>query len=128
MFPQARSAFTFHKAPQAQAPALGLMLAALIGAASTAPVPAAAQSRASTPSASNASSSNECAIYGSGFVAIQGTGSCVRIGGRLRVEGGTTFGGSNSGRSSAVGFAGGTPGDGPARAHLRLEGPLGGRR
>lgn len=97
----------------------GVMLAALIGATSS----ATAQSRASAPGASNS-----CAIYGSGFVAIQGTGSCVRIGGRLRVEGSSTFGGSNFNRGSAAGFAGADAGDGPARAHLRLEGPLGGQR
>jgi hypothetical protein len=30
--------------------------------------------------------SNKCAIYGSGFVALQGADTCVRIGGRVRVD------------------------------------------
>ena len=34
----------------------------------------------------SAGAANPCAVYGSGFVAVQGTGSCVRIGGRVRLE------------------------------------------
>lgn len=80
-------------------------------------------------SAQTRAQSNECAIYGSGYVAIQGTGSCVRIGGRVRVEGGAVFGGSRSNiGGGALGFAGEKMRDGPSRARMRLEGPLGGRR
>ncbi|MBM3609826.1 MAG: hypothetical protein FJX29_15515 [Alphaproteobacteria bacterium] len=79
--------------------------------------------------------SNECANYGSGFVAVQGTGSCVRIGGRMRVEG--SISGSSGGSNNAAGGSGGAPATGasqfapgfaPMRAHMRLEGPFGARR
>jgi hypothetical protein len=35
-----------------------------------------------------------CAIYGPDFVAIEGTSTCVRIGGRVRVEAGSHLTGS----------------------------------
>ena len=82
---------------------------------------------AGVATAQNRPASNDCAIYGSGFVAIQGTGSCVRIGGRVRLEAATRFGGGRN-AGGALGFAGGAQNDGPTRAHMRLEGPLGGRR
>ncbi|MFN3889177.1 MAG: porin [Beijerinckiaceae bacterium] len=31
---------------------------------------------------------NRCAIYGAGFVGVNGTDTCVRIGGRVRVDAG----------------------------------------
>lgn len=96
-----------------------LPLAGVIVGLALLPEAAAAQTR---------TQSNECAIYGSGYVAIQGTGSCVRIGGRVRVEGGAAFGGRSNNAGGALGFAGDGMRDGPSRAHMRLEGPLGGRR
>lgn len=72
---------------------------------------------------------NQCAIYGAGFVAVQGTGTCVRIGGRVRLEVG---GNRVTGNAYAPGgFPAASPfgsasqaGDGLNRAHLRVEGPL----
>ena len=81
----------------------------------------------------------QCAVYGSGFVAVQGTGSCVRIGGRVRLE-------LNAGRIGNAYAPGGlnqnpapvtsqspfgaaqAPGDGLNRVHMRLGGPMAGAR
>ncbi len=73
---------------------------------------------------------NPCAVYGTDFVAAQGTGSCVRIGGRVRLE-------LNSGSvghayapmsalpaspSGPIQALGADRGDGFGRAHMRLGG------
>lgn len=68
--------------------------------------------------------SNSCAVYGSGFVALNGTDTCVRIGGRVRadaviVPSQNVFGSSGS-LNSAPGALNGL--DGPDRAHMRLQG------
>lgn len=67
---------------------------------------------------------NPCAIYGAGFVSVTGTDTCVRIGGRVRVEGAVVppqnFFGSGGNLDFAPGGA--SPLDGPDRAHLRLQG------
>lgn len=68
--------------------------------------------------------SNPCAIYGSGFVSLNGTDTCVRIGGRVRVDtvivpSQDIFGSSGS-RNFAPGAQNGL--DGPDRAHFRLQG------
>jgi hypothetical protein len=75
--------------------------------------------------ASSASAqSNRCAIYGSGFVSLNGTDTCVRIGGRVRVDGvivpSQDVFGSRSNSNSAPGALNGL--DGPDRAHMRLQG------
>lgn len=71
---------------------------------------------------------NPCAVYGSDFVAVQGMGSCVRIGGRVRLEMST----GNVGNSYAPSPSVGNPAalapfnnnqaDGLNRAHMRLGG------
>ncbi len=83
---------------------------------------------------------SQCAIYGSDFVAVQGTSSCVRIGGRVRLEVSTSRMGNAYAptQSAPAPFAmpGGalagpppaTAGDGLNRAHLRLESGSRGRR
>ena len=80
--------------------------------------PAQAQQRTPTPGGSN-----QCAIYGDGFVAVQGSSSCVRIGGRVRLE----LNATNSARAYAPGGlpqqsfgANDAPGNGVNRAHMRL--------
>jgi hypothetical protein len=35
---------------------------------------------------------NSCAGYGPGFVKVEGTGTCVKIGGAIRVDGGSSVG------------------------------------
>lgn len=66
---------------------------------------------------------NRCARYGEGFVPVEGSDACVRIGGRLRIE----FGGTP--RSSVAplsGFSYGDPlmgeSDGLNRAYIRVPG------
>jgi len=39
-----------------------------------------------------AASDNSCASYGPGFVRVAGTGTCVHVGGSVRVEGGGSAG------------------------------------
>ncbi len=106
--------------------ALGAVVPAAIaaGVALFSVDPAFAQQGARSPA------SNQCAIYGAGFVAVQGTGTCVRIGGRVRIEVG---GNRVTGNAYAPGgFPAAAPpfgapsqaGDGLNRAHLRVEGPL----
>ncbi len=81
-------------------------------------VPAAAQAQ---------QGGNQCAIYGADFVAVQGTGSCVRIGGRVRLELNTRVIGhayAPGGLDAAAAPAQGAlpaPAEGVNRAHLRLE-------
>jgi hypothetical protein len=38
------------------------------------------------PAKSAASSSNPCAAYGPGFVKVEGTDACVKVGGSFRVD------------------------------------------
>jgi len=39
-----------------------------------------------------ADSSNSCAAYGPGFVKVDGTGTCVKIGGAVSIEAGSSSG------------------------------------
>jgi hypothetical protein len=55
---------------------------------------------------------NPCAIYGSGYVAVVGSGGCARIGERVRLGGSATPSGGYS--------AAGDRFDGAGRAHLRV--------
>lgn len=67
---------------------------------------------------------SQCAVYGSGYVAVYGGSSCVRIGGRVRVE---------YEKRGAIGHAYApepgqsafppSNGDGLNRAHLKLDPP-----
>lgn len=82
----------------------GLLLTAALGAA-----PAQAQA-------------NPCAIYGAGFVPVYGGDTCVRIGGRVRVDGAIAPAQNVYGAGSLRGGAGAGPLEGPDRAHLRLQG------
>lgn len=72
--------------------------------------------------------SNPCAIYGAGFVPVNGTDTCVRIGGRVRVDGAVSPSQDTHGTSGVTNFAPGAPTglDGPDRAHLRLQGGVSG--
>ncbi|MBX9739886.1 MAG: porin [Beijerinckiaceae bacterium] len=64
---------------------------------------------------------NRCARYGEGYVAVEGSDACVRIGGRLRIDIG---GSARSGVAPMSGYSFGDnlPGesDGLSRAHIRL--------
>ncbi|MDB5596571.1 MAG: hypothetical protein JWM36_3532 [Hyphomicrobiales bacterium] len=73
------------------------------------------------------SAPNHCARYGQGFVAVEGSDACVRIGGRLRIDVGRGL------RSDAPGVGGfrfgeplppgyGSEGEGLNRAHIRVGG------
>lgn len=67
--------------------------------------------------------SNPCAIYGSGFVSVHGGDTCVRIGGRVRLDAGVSASPSPQESGPGLNFAPApTPFEGPARAHLRLQG------
>jgi hypothetical protein len=64
---------------------------------------------------------NRCARYGEGFVPVEGSDACVRIGGRLRID----FGGSpRSALSPMNGYANSGPihadDDGVDRAYIRV--------
>lgn len=67
-----------------------------------------------------------CAAYGAGFVRLQGSDTCVKIGGHLRVDMTTTpqsqleWGTSDFGPAPAD--------DHPIGSHVRLDGDLGGFR
>lgn len=67
---------------------------------------------------------NPCAIYGSGYVAVQGTDGCARIGGRVRLGSGAPGGHGGDGFAAPLAAAGLPPGrvaDGARRVHLRLQ-------
>ena len=74
-----------------------------------------------------AGSESQCAIYGAGYVAVQGSSTCVRIGGRVRLEMNTgTVGHAYApGGLSSGQFGGAAAPDGANRAHLRLGGSPG---
>jgi hypothetical protein len=65
--------------------------------------------------------SNRCAIFGSGFVEVHGADSCVRIGGRVRVDAGIVGRGDIFGPSPNVQYAPGAL-NGPEREQLRVPG------
>jgi hypothetical protein len=77
---------------------------------------------------SAAAQSNPCAIYGAGFVPLNGSDTCVRIGGRVRVDGAVSPSQDTYTSSGTLNFAPPSPNglDGPDRAHLRLQGGSGG--
>ncbi len=61
-----------------------------------------------------------CASYGAGFVQLQGTSTCVRIGGHLRV--GATSDGSEQIEWGSGGFVAAPANTGSAPSHVRLDG------
>lgn len=71
-----------------------------------------------------AQASNPCAIYGAGFVPLAGGDTCVRIGGRVRVDGAFVPPQDVMGPGGSLNYAPGaaSPMDGADRAHLRLQG------
>ena len=81
-------------------------------------------------SAQQRAGSDNCAIYGSGFVAVQGASTCVRIGGRVRLE--LNGAGASAGLNSfaPVNNSPSAPASGGIdRAHMRLDSaPARGRR
>jgi hypothetical protein len=99
-------------------------LAVCLGSA----LPASAQApdRRQSPAAGDRThpqAANRCARYGEGFVPVEGSDACVRIGGRLRIE----FGGSpRSSIAPLSGFSYGDPlmgeSDGLNRAYIRVPG------
>ncbi|MBX9757424.1 MAG: porin [Beijerinckiaceae bacterium] len=68
--------------------------------------------------------SNKCAIYGSGYVAMQGSDTCVRIGGRVRVDAGIVQRGNIYAPTPDFEFAPVAPGavNSVEREHLRVPG------
>ncbi len=70
---------------------------------------------------------NPCAVYGADFVAAQGTGACVRIGGRVRLEmnsgsAGHAYAPLSNFPAAPFPALGAERADGPARAHMRVGG------
>lgn len=47
---------------------------------------------AKAPSRAHTGAANPCASFGPNFIRVEGTGTCVRIGGSVRVEGTSSFG------------------------------------
>jgi hypothetical protein len=77
-----------------------LVIAALMLSASGAPAeqPGIQKPDRTTPPAKMlpvkpATSANSCAAYGTGFVKLEGSDSCVKVGGALSVDVGTSRGG-----------------------------------
>lgn len=72
----------------------------------------------------SAQGANPCAIYGAGFVPLAGGDTCVRIGGRVRVDGVVAPSQDVFGPGGSLNYAPGAPAavDGTDRAHLRLQG------
>jgi hypothetical protein len=64
-----------------------------------------------------------CATYGTGFVRLQGTNTCVRIGGHVRV--GTTMDGSEQFEWGTSSFAAAPGGRDSAPSHVRLDSDFG---
>lgn len=64
-----------------------------------------------------------CATYGTGFVRLQGTNTCVRIGGHVRV--GTMMGGSQRFEWTTGSFAAAPDDGGSAPSHVRLDSDFG---
>jgi hypothetical protein len=91
-----------------------------------------AEGRKAAPSsaAPRQNAPNHCARYGQGFVAVEGSDACVRIGGRLRIDVGrglrsdaTGLGGFRFGEPLPPGY--GSEGGGLNRAHIRVGGTKG---
>lgn len=70
----------------------------------------------------NPADASQCAVYGSDYVAVYGGSTCVRIGGRVRVEY-ETRGAVGHAYAPAPGQSAFPPsnGDGLNRAHLKLD-------
>ena len=71
-----------------------------------------------------------CAVHGPGYVRVEGTDACARIGSRLRVDMNAIkaprfIGGFPQSFDPGADFEPGLTGDGPARAYLRLDRPAG---
>ena len=73
------------------------------------------------PGALAQAQSNRCAIYGSGFVEVHGGDSCVRIGGRVRVDAGIVGAGGIFAPAPKYDFTPGAP-NGLDREHVRVPG------
>lgn len=73
---------------------LAMLLVAPV-AAKTLRLPDAARSESSakTLPLKGAASANSCAAYGPGFVKVEGTSTCVHVGGSISVDAGTSAGG-----------------------------------
>lgn len=67
-----------------------------------------------------------CATYGEGFVRVQGTNTCVKIGGHLRVD--TTTGPRSQLEWGPGGFGAAPDDDSAFRSHVRLDGNFSGAR
>ncbi len=64
---------------------------------------------------------NACVGYGPDFVAVDGSDTCVRVGGRIRVEAGNgSFNPNNGWASGGILPAAANPDLSPARRHIRL--------
>ena len=68
--------------------------------------------------------SNPCAIYGDGFVPLHGGGACVRIGGRVRVDGALAPARDIYGPGQSLNYApqGAAGAESQDRGHLRAPG------
>ena len=62
-----------------------------------------------------------CAGLGKGYVPVQGTRACVKIGGHVRVDAAADLPLRTASGDGQANY--GQPVDGPMRAHLRLDGP-----
>ncbi|GAC1617389.1 MAG: hypothetical protein NVS4B4_02200 [Bradyrhizobium sp.] len=77
-----------------------ILLALVIAALSAAPAPAEPSSpnkrdqpaAAARPAAKRASASNPCSAFGPGFVKVDGSDTCVKIGGAVSVGAGSSIG------------------------------------
>lgn len=62
------------------------ILPGLAFAAERTPQPKRPKAAASVPAAPQRARTNPCALYGAGFVQVQGSTTCVKIGGSVRVD------------------------------------------
>jgi hypothetical protein len=69
-----------------------IILAALIASLPVLPAAAQSQNKPKKPEPTvkteRKAQSRDCSEYGAGFVRVEGTGTCVKVGGYLRLEGG----------------------------------------
>jgi hypothetical protein len=91
--------------------ALALLLAGLVQTA--------AATELSRKKLSNSTNVEHCSVYGPGYVRVEGSEACARIGGRMRVERQVNRPPAYTGFPSPFEAEPGP--DGPARARLRLD-------
>ncbi len=65
-----------------------VIIAAIIGALPACAAAAELPKKTTSPQREVKTRTNPCAAYGAGFIKVEGSGTCVKIGGSVSVQGG----------------------------------------